>query len=65
MFRYETDIRISFGKGKDSVFSVKSEDWGSEKSLNKAYGKISRLISDKRNISRDSYQKKGIIEQEP
>lgn len=63
MFKYETDIRISFGKGKDSVFAVKSDDWGAEKSLNKAYSKVSRLISDKRKISRDIYQKKGIIEE--
>ena len=63
MFRYETDVRISFGKGKDSVFAVKADDWGAEKSLNKAYSKISRLISDKRKISRDSYLKKDINEE--
>ncbi len=63
MFKYETDIRISFGKGKDSVFAVKSDDWGAEKSLNKAYSKISRLISDKRKISRDNYQKKENLEE--
>ena len=62
-FKYETDIRISFGKGKDSVFAVKSDDWGAEKSLNKSYSKISRLISDKRKISRDSYQKKENLEE--
>ena len=62
MYKYETDIRISFGKGKDSVFTVKSDEWGAEKSLNKAYNKISRLISDKRKISRDLFQKKEIIE---
>ena len=63
MFKYETDIRISFGRGKDSVFTVKSDDWGAEKSLNKAYNKISRLISDKRKISKDSFQKKEVIEE--
>ena len=64
MFKYETDIRISFGKGKDSIFTVKSDDWGAEKSLNKSYNKISRLISDKRKISQDLYLKKGLMEQE-
>ena len=58
MFKYETDIRVSFGKGKESVFTVKSDDWGAEKSLNKSYSKVSRLVSDKRKMSRDIYQKK-------
>ena len=62
MFKYETDIRVSFGRGKDSIFTVKSDDWGSEKSLNKAYSKVSRLISDKRKISKDIYQKKEVLE---
>lgn len=62
MFKYEADIRISFGKGKDSIFSVKADDWGSEKSLNRAYTKVSRLISDKRKFLRDVYQKKEVIE---
>ena len=56
-FRYETDIRISFGKGKDSVFAVKADDWGAEKSFNKAYNKISRMITDKGKIDRQNYQK--------
>jgi hypothetical protein len=62
MYKYETDIRISFGKGKDSVFTVTADDWGAEKSLNKAYSKISRLISDKRKISREIYQKRNVQE---
>ena len=61
MFKYETDLRISFGKGKDSVFSIKADDWGAEKSLNKAYSKISRLISDKRKITSNTYHKKELL----
>ncbi|MHA2364708.1 MAG: CBS domain-containing protein [Candidatus Hodarchaeales archaeon] len=53
MFMYDTEIRVSFGKGKDSNFSVDSSDWGAEKSLNKTFNKLSRLISDKRKIARD------------
>ena len=53
MFRYDVEIRISFGKGKDMNFSVASADWGAEKSLNKTYQKLSRIIADKRKIAKN------------
>jgi hypothetical protein len=52
MFSYETEIRVSFGKGKNENYSVSATDWGAEKSLNKTFNKISRLLSDKRKIAR-------------
>ena len=52
MFAYETEIRISFGKGKSEVYSVSATDFGSEKSLNKAFSKLSRVLSDKRQHSK-------------
>ena len=57
-FRYETDMRISFGKGKDAVFTVTTDDWGANKSFAKAFVKISRLITDKGKINRQNYQQK-------
>lgn len=54
MFSYETQIRIEFGKGKDEIHSVSAIDWGAEKSLNKAFNKLSRLLNDKRKIIRDN-----------
>ena len=52
MFSYETEIRVAFGKGKDGIYSVSATDWGAEKSLNKSYNKLSRLISDKRKMAK-------------
>ena len=58
-FRYEADLRISFGKGKESVFAVKADDWGADKSFAKAFAKISRLLTDKGKIQRQNYQQKN------
>lgn len=53
MFSYETEIRVAFGKGKEGIYSVSATDWGAEKSLNKSFRKLSRLISDKRKIAKN------------
>lgn len=53
MFRYDVEIRVSFGKGKEKNFSVASADWGAEKALNKSYQKLSRIIADKRKIAKN------------
>ncbi|MHA1984936.1 MAG: CBS domain-containing protein, partial [Candidatus Hodarchaeales archaeon] len=58
MYSYETEIRVSFGKGKAENFSISATDWGAEKSLNKTFNKLSRLLSDKRKIARD-YQRES------
>lgn len=59
MFMYETEVRVSFGKGKDNIFAVEASDWGAERSLNKAYNKLARLLSDKRKIAKDHTRDKS------